>query len=81
MPETRSPWRRAFNGPLLAAVVLFTVSGSLVLAFAETNLAIGIGAGLLSFALIAVIGAIFLAIGYGEDDERAREERIRRTGV
>lgn len=81
MPETRSPWRRAFNGPLLALVGVLVVAGAVVLATASTNLAIGIGSGLLALALVALIGAVFLAIGYGEDDARAREDRMRRTGA
>ncbi len=67
----RSPWRRAFNGPLLTVVALLVIAGVLVLALGNGSLAVGVGAGLLGFAAVAVIAGFFLAIGYGEDDDRA----------
>lgn len=67
----RSPWRRAFNGPLLASVAVLTVAGVLVLALIDGNTAIGVGAGLLGFAAVILVSGFFLAIGYGEDDDRA----------
>ncbi len=67
----RSPWRRAFNGPLLGIVAVLCLAGVLVLVLGNGNLAIGVGAGLLGFAAIALVCGFFLAIGYGEDDDRA----------
>lgn len=67
----RSPWRRAFNAPLLGVVAALTVAGTLVLVLGEGNLAVGVGAGLLGFAAIGLVAGFFLAIGYGEDDDRA----------
>lgn len=71
MSASRSPWRRAFNAPLLTAVALLVVAGTLVLVLADGNLAIGVGAGLLGFAAVGLLAGFFLAIGYGEDDDRA----------
>lgn len=70
-PTTRSPWRRAFNAPLLGAVAVLVVAGALVLLLGKGNAAIGIGAGLLGFAAVVLLAGFFLAIGYGEDDDRA----------
>ncbi|MCU0258059.1 MAG: hypothetical protein MUC84_06025 [Solirubrobacteraceae bacterium] len=81
MPETRSPWRRAFSAPLLAAVAVLIAAGVAVLVLTGSNLGVGVGAGLLGVAAVVLVGAFFLAIGYGEDDERAREERRRRAGA
>lgn len=67
----RSPWRRAFNAPLLAVVAALVVAGVLVLVLGEGNVAVGVGAGLIGFAGVALVAAFFLAIGYGEDDDRA----------
>ena len=67
----RSPWRRAFNAPLLAAVVLLSIAGILVLVLIDGNTAIGVGSGLLGFAAVILVAGFFLAIGYGEDDDRA----------
>jgi hypothetical protein len=67
----RSPWRRAFNAPLLGLVALLVVAGVLVLALGDGNAAVGVGAGLLGFAAVALVSGFFLAIGYGEDDDRA----------
>lgn len=71
MDHPRSPWRRAFNGPLLGAVAVLVVAGTLVLVLGAGNLAIGVGAGLLGFAAVVLLAGFFLAIGYGEDDDRA----------
>ena len=71
MDTTRSPWRRAFNAPLLGAVALLAVAGALVLLLGDGNLAIGVGAGLLGVAAVVLLAGFFLAIGYGEDDDRA----------
>lgn len=71
MDTTRSPWRRAFNAPLLGAVALLVVAGALVLLLGDGNLAIGVGAGLLGVAGVVLLAGFFLAIGYGEDDDRA----------
>jgi hypothetical protein len=71
MDTSRSPWRRAFNAPLLGAVALLIVAGALVLLLGEGNLAVGVGAGLLGVAAVVLLAGFFLAIGYGEDDERA----------
>ena len=71
MDTTRSPWRRAFNAPLLGAVALLVVAGALVLLLGAGNLAIGVGAGLLGVAGVVLLAGFFLAIGYGEDDDRA----------
>ena len=71
MAEPRSPWRRAFGPLTLGLLAGFTISGTLALVFADhSNVVIGVGAFLLSLALIVLLCAIFLAIGYGEDDER-----------
>ena len=35
------------------------------------GVAIGVGAGLLGFAAVVLLAGFFLAIGYGEDDERS----------
>jgi hypothetical protein len=67
----RSPWRRAFNAPLLGAIALLSVAGILVLVLIDGNTAIGVGSGLLGFAAVIVVAGFFLAIGYGEDDDRA----------
>lgn len=72
MPEPRSPWRRAFNAPLLAVIALLVVAGVLVLVIGTGHLAVGVGSGLLGFAAVLVVAGFFLAIGYGEDDDRAR---------
>lgn len=71
MDAPRSPWRRAFNGPLLGAAAALIVAGALVLVLVDGNLAIGVGAGLLGFAAVVLMAGFFLAIGYGEDDDRA----------
>ncbi len=71
MDTTRSPWRRAFNAPLLGAAGLLVVAGALVLLLGDGNLAIGVGAGLLGVAAVVLLAGFFLAIGYGEDDDRA----------
>ncbi len=71
MDAPRSPWRRAFNAPLLAAVAVLVVAGALVLLLGDGNVAIGVGAGLLGFAAVVLLAGFFLAIGYGEDDDRA----------
>ena len=71
MPDHRSPWRRAFGLPLIAAIVAFTVAGGLVLALVPGNLAKGVATFLLAVSLTIVVAGVFLAIGYGEDDERA----------
>lgn len=71
MDTTRSPWRRAFNGPLLGTTALLVVAGALVLLLGDGNVAIGVGAGLLGVAAVVLLAGFFLAIGYGEDDERA----------
>ena len=42
-----------------------------MLLLGDGNVAIGVGAGLLGFAAVVLLAAFFLAIGYGEDDERA----------
>ena len=67
----RSPWRRAFNAPLLTIVGVLAIAGILVLALIPGNAAIGVGAGLLGFAAVVLVAGFFLAIGYGEDDDRA----------
>jgi hypothetical protein len=67
----RSPWRRAFNGPLLISIAVLTAAGVLVLVLIDGNTAIGVGAGLLGFAAVILVAGFFLAIGYGEDDDRA----------
>ena len=66
----RSPWRRAFNAPLLAAVAVLVLAGVLVLVLGSGNVAVGVGSGLLGFAGVVLVAAFFLAIGYGEDDDR-----------
>ncbi|HMS62202.1 MAG TPA: hypothetical protein PKD63_07970 [Solirubrobacteraceae bacterium] len=71
MDAPRSPWRRAFNAPLLTAAALLVLAGTLVLLLGSGNLAIGVGAGLLGFAAVVLLAGFFLAIGYGEDDERS----------
>ena len=71
MSTPRSPWRRAFNGPLLSVVALLVIAGVLVLVLGEGNVTTGVGAGLLGFAAVALVSGFFLAIGYGEDDDRA----------
>jgi hypothetical protein len=71
MPAPRSPWRRAFNGPLLGLMALLVAAGVLVLVLIPGNTAIGVGSGLIGFAAVALLAGVFLAIGYGEDDERA----------
>lgn len=81
MPETRSPWRRAFSIPLLALVAALVAAGVAVLLLTGSNLGVGVGAGLLGVAGVLLVGAVFLAIGYGEDDERARDERRRQAGA
>jgi len=68
---SRSPWRRAFNAPLLGTVAVLSVAGILVLVLIDGNAAIGVGAGLLGFAAVLLVAGFFLAIGYGEDDDRA----------
>lgn len=68
---TRSPWRRAFNAPLLGAAAALVVAGTLVLVLVDGNVAIGVGAGLIGFAAVVLMAGFFLAIGYGEDDDRA----------
>ena len=70
MNDQRSPWRRAFGPGLVGLSIALAVSGGLVLALAKTNLVKGIGAFLLALCLIALLCGVFLAIGYGEDDER-----------
>jgi hypothetical protein len=76
MAAPRSPWKRAFNAPLLAVAGLLTVAGVLVLALGSGNLATGVGAGLLGIVSVVLLAGVFLAIGYGEDDERsARDAR------
>jgi len=69
--QPRSPWRRAFSAPLLGAVAILAVAGILVLVLIDGNTAIGVGAGLLGFAAVVLVAGFFLAIGYGEDDDRA----------
>lgn len=71
MDAPRSPWRRAFNGPLLTVVAVLVAAGTLVLLLGDGNVAIGVGAGLLGFAAVVLLAGFFLAIGYGEDDDRA----------
>lgn len=68
---TRSPWRRAFSAPLLGAAAALVVAGTLVLILVDGNVAIGVGAGLIGFAAVVLMAGFFLAIGYGEDDDRA----------
>jgi hypothetical protein len=70
MTPHRSPWRRAFNGPLLGAAALLALAGVLVLVLGDSNLAVGVGSGLLGFAGVVLVAGFFLAIGYGEDDDR-----------
>jgi hypothetical protein len=81
LPDPRSPWRRAFSAPVLALTALLVLAGVLVLVLTDSHLGVGVGAGLLGIAAVVLVGAVFLAIGYGEDDERAREARRRRTGA
>lgn len=70
MTTGRSPWRRAFNAPLLGAVAVLALAGVLVLVLGGGNVAIGIGSGLLAVAGVVLVAGFFLAIGYGEDDDR-----------
>ena len=37
----------------------------------DGNTAIGVGSGLLGVAAVILVAGFFLAIGYGEDDDRA----------
>lgn len=68
-PE-HSPWRRAFNAPLLGVAAVLAPAGVLVLVLGSGNVAVGVGAGLLGFAAVVLVAGFFLAIGYGEDDDR-----------
>lgn len=70
MTPNRSPWRRAFNRPLLGTAALLAIAGVLVLVLGSGNVAIGVGSGLLGFAGVVLVAGFFLAIGYGEDDDR-----------
>lgn len=70
MAPHRSPWRRAFSAPLLGAAALLVISGVLVLALGSGNVAVGVGSGLLGCAGVVLVAGFFLAIGYGEDDDR-----------
>lgn len=69
-PDHRSPWRRAFSPPLLVVAAAFTVAGVAVMLLVRTNAGLGVGAGLVGVTGIILVCAVFLAIGYGEDDER-----------
>jgi len=70
MTPQRSPWRRAFNAPLIGVVAALVLGGVLVLVLGSGNVAIGVGSGLLGFAGVVLVAGFFLAIGYGEDDDR-----------
>ena len=50
---------------------MLAIAGILVLVLIDGNAAIGVGAGLLGFAAVLLVAGFFLAIGYGEDDDRA----------
>ena len=69
--DHRSPWRRAFSPLLLAVAAAFSVVGVAVMLIVRTNAGLGVGAGLCAVTGIILVCAVFLAIGYGEDDERA----------
>jgi hypothetical protein len=71
VPERKSPWRRAFSPLVLGAAAAFTIAGVAVLLLVRSNLGVGVGAGLCGITGIILMSAVFLAIGYGEDDERA----------
>ena len=43
MRPHRSPWRRAFNAPLLGAAAALSIAGVLVLVLGSGNLAVGVG--------------------------------------
>jgi len=69
--ERKSPWRRAFSPLVWGAAALFTIAGVAVLLLVRTNVGLGVGAGLCGITGIILMSAVYLAIGYGEDDERA----------
>lgn len=71
MTEHRSPWRRAFSPLVLGLAAAFLAAGVLVLITVRSNLGVGVGAGLCGVTGIVLVSAVFLAIGYGEEDERA----------
>lgn len=71
MPPQKSPWRRAFSPLVLGFAAAFTIAGIAVLLLVRTHLGLGVGAGLCGVTAIILVSAVFLAIGYGEDDERA----------
>lgn len=72
MTDSRSPWRRAFSPVVWGLTVVFLVAGVAVLLLVRSNLGLGVGAGLCGVAGIVLVAAVFLAIGYGEDDDRAQ---------
>ena len=71
MSDRKSPWRRAFSPLVWAAAAAFTIAGVAVLVLVRSNVGLGVGAGLCGITAIILVSAVFLAIGYGEDDERA----------
>lgn len=71
MTDRRSPWRRAFSPVIWGLAAAFLVAGVAVMLLVRSNLGLGVGAGLCGITGIVLVSAVFLAIGYGEDDERA----------
>ncbi len=73
MPDRKSPWRRAFSPLVLGFAAAFTIAGVAVLLLDRSNLGIGVGAGLCGVTGIILLSAVYLAIGYGEEDAREHD--------
>lgn len=71
MPPPTSPWRRAFSPLVIALAAAFLIAGVLVLVLVRSHTGIGVGAGLCGLAGVVLMSAVFLAIGYADDDDRA----------